>query len=118
MAAFALRLPLEEGPWAASDGAWAAWIRGMSTLLLVLSAPFAVLLILSRKRGEPRRVLHVALLVALVLVDVAVLAFVPTRLVCYGCGTSYRGARMARMHRAWDPRVAASVRRGAAELPS
>ncbi|MEY2747223.1 MAG: hypothetical protein RL112_2265, partial [Planctomycetota bacterium] len=71
VAAFALRLPLEEGPWAASDGAWAAWIRGMSTLLLVLAAPFAVLLILSRKRGEPRRVLHVALLVALVLVSIA-----------------------------------------------
>ena len=53
-----------------------------------------------------------------VLVDVAVLAFVPTRLVCYRCGTSYRGARVARMHRAWDPRVAASLGRIGPELDS
>jgi hypothetical protein len=71
VAAFALRLPLEEGPWAASDGAWPAWIRGASTLLLVLAAPFAVLLILAKKRGEPRRILHVALLAALILMSVA-----------------------------------------------
>jgi hypothetical protein len=71
VAAFALRLPLEEGPWAASEGVWAAWIRGASTLLLVLAAPFAVLLLLSRRRGGPRRVLHVAMLAALVLVAIA-----------------------------------------------
>lgn len=71
VAAFALRLPLEEGPWAASDGTWAAWIRGASTLLLVLAAPFAVLLLLSKQSGEPRRLLHAALLVALVVVAIA-----------------------------------------------
>ncbi len=85
-----------------------------SPFALVLAAAGAVAAVM----GHSSDPWVLGALVALVLVDVAVLAFVPTRLVCYGCGTSYRGARMARMHRAWDPRIAASVRRGAAELPS
>lgn len=71
VAAFALRLPLEEGPWAASDGAWAAWARFASTLFLVLAAPFAVVLMLAKKKDEPRRIVHVALLAALVLMAIA-----------------------------------------------
>lgn len=71
VAAFALRLPLEEGPWAASSGPWVAWVRFASTLCLILAAPFAVVVMWSKKRGEPRRVLHLALLAALVLMAVA-----------------------------------------------
>lgn len=71
VAAFALRLPLEEGPWAGGEGAFAAWARFSSTLFLVLAAPFAVVLMLSKRKDEPRRVVHVALLAALVLMAVA-----------------------------------------------
>lgn len=85
-------------------------------------SPFALVLaaagVVAAVMGHSSDPLVLGILVALVLVDVAVLVFVPTRLVCYRCGTSYRGARVARMHRAWDPRIAASVRRGGAELPS
>ena len=53
----------------------------------------------------------VAGIIALALVDLAILLLARPRLVCYRCGTSYRGARVARMHRAWDARTAAAVAR-------
>ena len=83
-------------------------------------SPFALVLasagVVAAVMGHSSDPLVLGALVAMVLVDVAVLAFVPTRLVCYRCGTSYRGARVARMHRAWDPRVAASRGRIGPEL--
>lgn len=45
-------------------------------------------------------------LVAVLLLDVGVLVFSRTRLVCYGCGSSYDRLRVARYHRSWDPRAA------------
>ena len=78
-------------------------------------SPFALVLaaagVVAAVMGLSSDPLVLAALVALVMVDAAVLAFVPTRLVCYRCGTSYRGARVARMHRAWDARTAAAVAR-------
>jgi hypothetical protein len=85
-------------------------------------SPFALVLasagVVAAVMGHSSDPLVLGALIVLVLVDVAVLAFVPTRLVCYRCGTSYRGARVARMHRAWDPRVAASLGRIGPELDS
>jgi hypothetical protein len=85
-------------------------------------SPFALVLasagVVAAVMGHSSDPLVLGALVVLVLVDAAVLAFVPTRLVCYRCGTSYRGARVARTHRAWDPRTASSFRRGSPELPS
>jgi hypothetical protein len=41
-------------------------------------------------------------LVVILLVDVALLVFSRSRLVCYRCRTSYRGLQIARYHRPWD----------------
>lgn len=46
-------------------------------------------------------------LVALLLVDIAVLIVARTQLVCYRCGSEYGQTRIARYHAPWDARVAA-----------
>ena len=73
--------------------------------------PFALVLaaagLVAAMTGHSSDPLVLAALVALVVVDAAVLAFVPTRLVCYRCGTSYSGMQIARQHRRWDARAAA-----------
>jgi hypothetical protein len=48
-----------------------------------------------------------AALVALLVLDGAVLVLARVQLVCYRCGSAYGGAPIARYHRAWDARVAA-----------
>lgn len=50
-------------------------------------------------------------LVALLVIDLVVLMVVPTRLVCYRCGTDYSGLPIAPHHGRWDPRAAARARR-------
>ena len=47
-----------------------------------------------------------AVLIAVLALDVAILLFARTRLVCYRCRTSYRGLPIARYHRSWDRGVA------------
>lgn len=51
-------------------------------------------------------------LVTVLLLDIAVLVFSRTRLVCYRCGSLYDRLRVARYHRAWDPREAESSAAG------
>lgn len=46
-------------------------------------------------------------LVALVVLDVAVLVLARTELVCYRCGSCFRRTGIARQHQAWDARTAA-----------
>ena len=85
-------------------------------------SPFALVLaaagVVAAAMGLSSNPLVLAALVALVLVDVAVIAFVPTRLVCYRCGTSYTGARASRAHGRWDPRVAAALAAERAGAPT
>ena len=75
--------------------------------------PFALVLaaagLVAAVTGHSSDPLVLAALVALVVIDVAVLAFVPTRLVCYRCGTAYSGMPIARHHRRWDAATAARV---------
>jgi len=51
--------------------------------------------------------LVLAALVALVVLDLAVLALARTQLACYRCGTVYGRVAIARYHRPWDARTAA-----------
>lgn len=78
--------------------------------------PFALVLaaagLVAALTGHSSDPLVLAALVALVVVDVAVLAFVRARLVCYRCGTAYSGMPIARQHRRWDARAAARVASG------
>ena len=73
--------------------------------------PFALVLaaagLVAAMTGHSSDPLVLAALVMLVVVDVAVLALVPTRLICYRCGTSYSGMPIARQHRRWAARPAA-----------
>ena len=73
--------------------------------------PFALVLaaagLVAAMTGHSSDPLVLAALVVLVVVDVAVLALVRTRLVCYRCGTSYSGMPIARQHRRWAARPAA-----------
>ena len=64
---------------------------------------------LYRRKTLPRMtpfVLVLAALVILLALDIAVLFVARTQLVCYRCGTSYAGLRIARYHRPWDARTA------------
>ena len=74
-------------------------------------APFALLLAsagtAAAALGYSSHPAGTAALVALVALDVAVIAFARTELACYRCGTVYRRTRIASYHRAWDPRTAA-----------
>lgn len=80
-------------------------------------APFALVLaaagVVAGVLGYSSDPLVLTALVALVALDVAVLALARTQLVCYRCGTRYAGARIARYVRAWDARTAADTARGA-----
>ncbi|MEM7229356.1 MAG: hypothetical protein AAF432_11145 [Planctomycetota bacterium] len=41
-------------------------------------------------------------LIAILVIDVALLLFSKVRLVCYRCGSSFHGIRIAEYHRGWD----------------
>ena len=75
--------------------------------------PFALVLaaagLVAAVTGHSSDPLVLAALVALVVIDVAVLAFVPARLVCYRCATAYSGMPIARHHRRWDAATAARI---------
>jgi hypothetical protein len=47
-----------------------------------------------------------AVLIAVLALDVAILLFARSRIVCYQCRTSYRGLPIARYHRTWDRAIA------------
>lgn len=74
-------------------------------------APFALVLagagIVAGFLGYSSDPLVLAALVALLVLDAAVLVLARTKLACYRCGTAYGKVRIARYHRAWDARVAA-----------
>lgn len=76
-------------------------------------APFALVLaaagIVAGVLGYSSDPLVLAALVALVALDAAVLVLARTQLVCYACGTTYTGARVARYIKAWDARTAADA---------
>ena len=55
-------------------------------------------------------------LVVLLIVDVATLALARERLVCYRCGSTYAGARVARYHRRWSRSEAERVKSAAAAV--
>lgn len=80
--------------------------------------PFALVLaaagLVAAMTGHSSDPLVLAALVVLVVVDVAVLALVRTRLICYRCGTSYSGMPIARQHRRWAARPAARAAERAA----
>lgn len=76
-------------------------------------APFALVLaaagVVAGVLGYSSDPLVLAALVALVVLDAAVLVLARTQLVCYACGTTYSRARVARYVKAWDARTAAEV---------
>jgi hypothetical protein len=78
--------------------------------------PFALVLaaagLVAALTGHSSNPLVLAALVALLVIDVSVLAFVPTRLVCYRCGSAYSGMPIARHRRRWDAAAAARVAAG------
>ena len=74
-------------------------------------APFALVLasagVVAGVLGYSSDPLVLAALVALVVLDLAVLALARTQLACYRCGTVYGRVAIARYHRPWDARTAA-----------
>lgn len=74
-------------------------------------APFALVLagagVVAGVLGYSSDPIVLAALVALLVLDGAVLVLARVQLVCYRCGSAYGGAPIARYHRAWDARVAA-----------
>jgi hypothetical protein len=50
-----------------------------------------------------------SLLVVVLVIDIGVLVFARTRLVCYRCGSMYGNLPIARYHRSWDPSVAERI---------
>lgn len=60
--------------------------------------------------GESTSPWLVAGIVALAAVDIAILLLARPRLVCYGCGSAYLQAPIARYVRRWDARIARSAR--------
>ncbi|MFB0987230.1 MAG: hypothetical protein QMB94_13105 [Phycisphaerales bacterium] len=49
------------------------------------------------------------LLIVVLVIDIGVLVFARTRLVCYRCGSIYGNLPIARYHRRWDPAVAEKI---------
>ena len=49
------------------------------------------------------------LLIVVLVIDIGVLVFARTRLVCYRCGSIYGNLPIARYHRGWDPAVAEKI---------
>lgn len=84
--------------------------------------PFIVVLALSGATvallGYATNPVVVALLAALLVVDVLTLLLARRQLVCYGCGAVYWAVRIARYHRPWDRSVAERVGREPIELPT
>ena len=84
--------------------------------------PFVVVLALSGAAvallGYANNPLVVALLAALLVVDVVTLILARRQLVCYGCGAVYWALRIARYHRPWDRAVAERVAKEPIELPT
>ena len=84
--------------------------------------PFIVVLALSGATvallGYATNPVVVALLAALLVVDVLTLLLARRQLVCYGCGAVYWAVRIARYHRPWDRAVAERVGREPIELPT
>jgi hypothetical protein len=74
-------------------------------------APFALVLagagVVAGVLGYSSDPIVLAAMVALLVLDGAVLVLARVQLVCYRCGTAYGGAPIARYHRPWDGRVAA-----------
>ena len=74
-------------------------------------APFALVLagagVVAGVLGYSNDPLVLAGLVALLALDAAVLFLARSQLVCYRCGSTFAGVRIARYHRAWDARTAA-----------
>jgi len=74
-------------------------------------APFALVLagagVVAGVLGYSSDPIVLAALVALLVLDGAVLVLARVQLVCYRCGTAYGGAPIARYHRTWDARIAA-----------
>jgi hypothetical protein len=74
-------------------------------------APFALVLagagVVAGVLGYSSDPIVLAALVALLVLDGAVLVLARVQLVCYRCGSAYGGAPIARYHRAWDARIAA-----------
>ena len=72
--------------------------------------PFVILLAFAGATlgllGYADRPVILALLVVLLVVDVAMLVFGRTRLVCYRCGSVYNDLPIARYHQRWEPSVA------------
>lgn len=84
--------------------------------------PFVVVLALSGAAvailGYATNPLVVALLVALLVVDVLTLILARRQLVCYGCGATYSALRIARYNRPWDRAVADKIGQEPIELPT
>ena len=74
-------------------------------------APFALVLagagVVAAVLGYSSDPLVLSAMVALVVLDLAVLALGRRQLVCYRCGTVYGHVAIARYHRPWDARTAA-----------
>ena len=49
------------------------------------------------------------LLIVVLVIDIGVLVFARTRLVCYRCGSIYGNLPIARYHRGWDSAVAEKI---------
>jgi hypothetical protein len=84
--------------------------------------PFIVVLALSGATvallGYATNPVVVALLAALLVVDVLTLLLARRQLVCYGCGAVYWSLRIARYHRPWDRSVAERLGGEPIELPT